>query len=239
MTSERLSDPAPESSFNALAGLGRLRAADPRDRRFALQAMMGVEITKYKMWNNPGIYDQGGTAQCVAYSTKKLLTAGPITNPLSKHPWDFTQFYDLCQDNDEWAGDNYDGTSVRAAFKVAKQAGLISEYNWAFDEPTARAYVGLVSPMVVGTDWHMDMFTPDRWGYITPSGQLAGGHAYLLVGLDPKRQHPITGHVGAYRVANSWGTGWGENGRAWISFQHMAALIENWGEAALAREIKR
>jgi C1A family cysteine protease len=235
MTSElRLWDPAPSQG---LAGLGRLHVADVRDHKFRLR-QLGM-VTAYKMWNNPGIYDQGGTSQCVSYATKKYLTAGPVTNPLSKHPWDFQQFYDLCQDNDEWPGDSYEGTSIRAAFKVAKAAGLISEYNWGFDEPTVRSYVGFISPMVAGTYWYLDMFTPDRWGYIHPTGPLAGGHAYLLVGLDPGRKHPLTGHMGAYRLANAYGPGWGQQGRAWISFEHMAQLIENWGECALAQEIKK
>lgn len=231
---------APRSEFRALAGLGRLYAPDPRDKKFALKMVADpTTVVRPKMWNTPGFFDQGGTSQCVTYATKKYLTAGPVTNPLSKHPWDFQQFYDLCQDNDEWPGSGYDGTSVRAAFKVAKTAGLISEYRWADNEPTVRTYVAFVSPMVLGTDWTIDMFTPDRWGYITPTGRNAGGHAWLAGGVDPKRIHPLTGDVGAYRGITSWGK-WGRtaNSRFWISFKSVAQLIENWGEAALAKEVK-
>lgn len=37
------------------------------------------------------------------------------------------------------------------------------------------------------------------------------GHAMVLIGYDDARQ--------AVRVQNSWGTGWGDQGRAWISYK--------------------
>ena len=79
-------------------------------------------------------------------------------------------------------------------------------------------------PAVIGTNWHRDMFTPDDRGYITPTGSLAGGHAYRVVQAHPYRN--------AYRIVNSWGRQWGQAGRAWIHRDHVAYLLAARGEAA-------
>jgi C1A family cysteine protease len=40
-------------------------------------------------------------------------------------------------------------------------------------------------------------------------------------------------------MQNSWGKGWGQKGRAWITFNDLEALIEDYGEACVATEIKK
>jgi len=42
-------------------------------------------------------------------------------------------------------------------------------------------------------------------------GGVLGGHAVAIVGYDDSKQ--------AFKIANSWGTGWGVNGYGWISYQ--------------------
>jgi C1A family cysteine protease len=39
-------------------------------------------------------------------------------------------------------------------------------------------------------------------------------------------------------MVNSWGPGWGQNGRAWITFKDLDRLIKAEGEAAVAMEMK-
>lgn len=46
--------------------------------------------------------------------------------------------------------------------------------------------------------------------YSTTSGNDLGGHAMIVVGYDDSKQ--------AYKVFNSWGTDWGDNGFGWISY---------------------
>jgi hypothetical protein len=47
------------------------------------------------------------------------------------------------------------------------------------------------------------------------------GHAMVIIGYDEARQ--------AFRVQNSWGTEWGDQGRAWISYEALAdTLFEAW-----------
>ena len=51
----------------------------------------------------------------------------------------------------------------------------------------------------------------NTWTYAGPS---IGGHAMCIVGYDTSKD----GGVGAFKVRNSWGTGFGDNGYCWISF---------------------
>ena len=41
-----------------------------------------------------------------------------------------------------------------------------------------------VGPVVVGTNWYYGMFYPDTTGLIKIRGGLAGGHAYVINGVD-------------------------------------------------------
>ena len=72
------------------------------------------------------------------------------------------------------------------------------------------------------------MFYPDRNGLIKISGRLAGGHAYVINGVDTKKQQ--------FRIKNSWGKSWGQQGHAYISFTDMKRLIKENGEICLAVE---
>lgn len=222
-----------------LTGLGRRHVPDERDREHLLAKPRRkelAELPRRKMWSAAGVLDQGATSQCVAYSSTKWLTSGPICNKL---PFaSITDFYNECQRNDEWPGEGYDGTSVRAAFKVLKGKGLVDSYKWAFELEPAVLHVITTGPMVFGTDWYAGMMAVDRWGYIEPEGENVGGHAYCAVGVDRDRKHPLTGRQGAFRIVNSWGQNWGQGGRCWLSFFDAAKLIEAQGEACTAVEAR-
>jgi hypothetical protein len=146
--------------------------------------------------------------------------------------------YRECQLVDEWPGEDYDGTSVRALFKVLQRVGIVSEYRWAFECEAVIDHVLMHGPVVMGTSWHNDMFDPDRWGYIQPTGEIMGGHAWLIIGAARDRKNP-DGSKGAVRMVNSWGPNWGrQQGRAWITFEHLDHLIKDYGEACTATELR-
>jgi C1A family cysteine protease len=189
------------------------------------------------MWNAPGVLDQGGTAQCVAYSGFKYLITGPVLN----HPsWPPVDLYRECQKVDEWEGEDWDGgTSVAALFKVLKAKGFVTEYKWAYDAATVVGHLLTTGPVVMGTSWYRNMFMPhEETGYLECNGANDGGHAWLAIGANKKRINPDKS-VGAIRMVNSWGTKWGpQRGRAWISFNDLDKLIKDRGEACVATELK-
>jgi hypothetical protein len=209
-----------------LAGLGRLHSPDPRDRAYKMVKPRAAAEVEQRYWITRGQLDQLSTPHCVAFSGVRYLTTSPCVNK----PVDTTVLYNECQKVDEWEGESYDGTSVRALFKILQQRGYISEYRWAFDAETVIAHVLAVGPVVMGTTWTIDMFMPDRRGFITFTGEPVGGHAWTIIGASRKKQ--------AVRMINSWGPNWGASGRAWVSFADLDALIKDYGEACTAKELR-
>lgn len=220
-------------------GLGRLPAPDVRDRGFQLRAMIDTatpleQLPDFKYWNPSQFYsDQGETPHCVAHSWLHFIEDGPITFPGKGPAFDTRTFYCRAQELDEWDGDckrvRYHGTSVRAGAKVLQEMGFITEYRWAWDVETLARTVLTTGPVVVGTNWYREMFYPDGFGVIHPGGALDGGHAYVINGVNMR--------TAMFRMKNSWGRGWGQNGQAWISFRSMAKLIAEQGEICLPVEV--
>ncbi len=69
---------------------------------------------------------------------------------------------------------------------------------------------------------------PDgKVAFPAPTSQLNGGHANAAVGYDD--QLPIGADVGALLVRNSWGTSWGMQGYAWLSYKYVTqGLAVDW-----------
>lgn len=219
-------------------GLGRKFKKDERDKAFPMKSLLLKESGRtFKYWC-PNMWwgDQGDTPHCVGYSWTHWLAAGPKTQPQARalrdgKPADPSNIYKMAQKVDEWYGEGYDGTSVRAGAKVLKSHGYIESYHWAWTvEEVVQALLTL-GPVVVGTNWTMGMFYPDDEGIIKPSGNVASGHAYLLDGINTNK--------GLIRIKNSWGREWGRNGFAYISLDDMNTLIQANGEACIATEINK
>lgn len=208
-------------------GLGRLPAADERDFQFQM-SIAAQELPTHKYYSTGPILDQGPYPYCVGYAWRQWLSSSLLKTKTGPKAEDI---YHEAQKVDEWPGEDYAGTSVRAGVKYLKSVGHISTYLWAYNVETIQSWIlSGQGTVVVGTMWYNGMFTPDENGYIHPTGPEAGGHAYLLAGYSRDRD--------AFRVVNSWGRAWGESGRAWISSADMATLIAQDGEAAAAVEQK-
>ena len=222
------------------SGLGRLVAEDPRDKKYLLSRpadddfrMLATE-RPYQHWKVGPVLNQGNTPHCVEYAGRQWLTASPVRQALDMP---FGDLYRECQRLDEWDGEDYDGTSVRALYKSFKLRGYCSEYRWTWDNLTMVSWLLTEGPLVVGTDWLDGMDRPNRDGFVRAAGSNWGGHAYLICGTNTRKACP-DGSIGAHRLINSWGTIWGQNGYAWISYPDMQKLLDSWGECATAPELK-
>lgn len=210
----------------SIGGLGRLPSKDERDQRFLLQVPAAVELKPFRFYRTGPVLDQGAYPYCVGYAWRQWLSSAHLmtkTGPAAP------TIYSDAQTWDEWEGNSYDGTSVRGGAKALKARGHIGTYSWAFNASTIRDWVlSDGGTVVVGTNWYTGMFDLVA-GHLEPTGELVGGHAYLIVGFSTDRQ--------AFRVLNSWGRDWGESGRAWVSFANMQRLISEDGEACTATEV--
>jgi hypothetical protein len=222
--------------------LGRRFAPDPRDRNFPLRAEVPRNLTGRRFWWDSGAWlDQGATGTCVGHGWAHWVEDSPITPEGTIDP--FGIYRDACL-IDEWA-DNDDqdldwGTSVRAGAKVLVSRGVCSGYLWAEDLQTVIDALLSKGPVVVGTAWYDSMFqtrsVKDAAGtyrqtlVISPDAEIAGGHCYVLNGVDTDAR--------VFRMKQSWGRSWGANGRASIRFGTMARLLAEDGEACMAQQIK-
>lgn len=68
-----------------------------------------------KAWYN--YYNQGETSQCVGYSISRMMTH------LNRVRYDPQWLYIEAQKIDEWPGEGYDGTSVRAGLEILRTRG--------------------------------------------------------------------------------------------------------------------
>ena len=176
--------------------------------------------------------DQGDFPHCVAYAWLHWMEDGPVTHkprkPGSGFKFDPVEVYIHAQYQDEWPGEDYEGTSVRAGAKVLRQLSVIDSYHWAWDiEATIHALLNQ-GPVVVGTNWYDSMFSPNSKGLITVEGNIAGGHAYVLDGVNLDK--------GLVRFKNSWGRSWGHQGFGFIGLDDLERLILEDGEVCLALE---
>lgn len=232
-------------------GLGRLPSVDVRDKAFPIRAMISealpvltpdqekAKVRGYRMWYDGSPFlDQGNWPACVGYAWAHWLAAGPTRNLIAGR----TEYaaaiyakalYKAAQQIDEWPGEDYEGTSVRAGVKVLRDEGYVTEFRWATELSDVVEAVLLFGPVVVGTDWYSGMDQPtlstSGRAIMFSTGRLLGGHAFLVTGVNED--------TGLFRIKNSWGRDWANGGRAWMNIEAMANLLfSHNGEACLAVE---
>ncbi len=222
--------------------LGRTYIEDERDKKYLINNHLHLLIQSKnnltnprlkitsKYWDDNGWWgDQKNTPHCVGYSWAHWVDDGPIKHLGQKPFVNPTIIYENAQKLDQWPGENYAGTSVRGGVKYLQKIGRVKNYYWAYDVNTLITTVLNIGPVVVGTNWYKGMFYPDKNGLIKISGQIMGGHAYVINGVDIVKKQ--------FRLKNSWGRKWGKSGSAFISFNDMSKLISEYGEICLATEI--
>jgi hypothetical protein len=210
------------------------RKEDWRPEKKLLTAARNLD---YRYWTAGDLQDQLDTPHCVEYSGRGLLEASPHRNQAEGIPRG--SIYSWCQDNDEWAGDDYDGTSVHALMKWLKDNGYVSSYEWARTVDELHAHLMTRGPAIAGTTWTSQMSYIDEFGYARFDGEDYGGHAYLIRGGNQKAKDPVTGTYGKAKIRNSWGVDYGEGGEAWITYKDLQDLIDDYGEVALPIEVKK
>jgi hypothetical protein len=213
---------------------GRIYSFDARDNKYLIASSPFYSTSKTKRiqyWDDEQWWgDQGRTSECVAYSWIHWLEDGPVYQPASPQPiLNPNTVYKAAQKIDEWPGENYNGTSIRAGAKILQQEGFIQNYYWTRDVNVLANTILNTGPVVVGTYWYSNMMRPNlRTGLMSATGRILGAHAYVINGVDLNRR--------LFRIKNSWGRKWGLNGRAFISFTDMSRLMRMQGEVCLAIE---
>src|SRR5690606_274936 len=148
---------AMEQNIKKEFGLGRVLAVDARDEGFSMRPLLSSrkKLPTYKYWNANGWWgDQGSLPHCVGFSWAHWLEDGPVTHKGNAPIVNPSIIYKEAQKVDEWPGEKYDGTSVRAGAKILHKQGLIESYYWAWDIDSLANAVLTLGPVVVGTNWY-------------------------------------------------------------------------------------
>lgn len=175
-------------------------------------------------WTDAHQLDQSDTPHCVGFGWAQYGNCLPVDD--NYHDPDGHAIYYECKVIDGEPRQE-DGSSVHSGAKAMKARGRINAYAWAGTLDEITTWLQTKGPVVVGTDWTADMFTPDQSGMIHPTGEVKGGHCYILVGYDGR----------TLKLQNSWGASWGLNGFAYIDAQEWWQLFQSNGEACTGVEL--
>jgi hypothetical protein len=169
----------------------------------------------------------------------------------------FFWLYDEAQKIDEWPGEDYDGTSIRAGMDVLRDIGHclvlprrtcppdvtagISENRWAKNVDMIRATINAGSPVVLGINWYrnFDDPFPRRRGAITEHwiGVDGAGQPTRNLGII-RGGHAICCYGAsdkrqAFKLVNTWGLRYP---LVWLPYETMNRLFGEHGEATMATD---
>lgn len=143
------------------------------------------------------------------------------------------------------------GTYPRVVFKYLQKSGVCLEQDWPYQDGIAgtefataaqnrllnkvftyfavypykddiRLALMLPGPVLVCIPVYMHFYDADRKTGIIPApknlnDKIDGYHAIVICGWDEQK---------GWRIRNSWGTDWGQNGYAWLDFEY--PIEEGW-----------
>lgn len=172
------------------------------------------------------VLDQGDTGHCVGFGWGGWGDTLPIDDHYVNADGHAVYYEAKVIDGEPGAED---GSQVRSGATAMRNRKRLSAYAFAASIAEVRAWLAAHGPVVFGTDWDRPMFTPDAQGFVVPDGDVQGGHCYVCVG-DLISE-------GALLFQNSWGAGWGLQGRFKIRYPDVVVLLARQGEACASVEL--
>lgn len=214
--------------------LDRLQEFDERSKNFGVAEVLPTDI-KSKTWRLKERLDQGRDGACVGFGTTHRIAALPISFGNASNDYAL-RLYHEAQKLDNWPGEDYEGTSVLAGAKAAKNLGHFAEYRWCFNVDDIMRAVSHEGPVIVGISWKDSMWDPDERGLLDASGATAGGHCLIIRGLTLEPRGARKGVGPVFRLTNSWGPDWGEHGEAFITVEDFERYLLPGADACVPTE---
>ena len=216
----------------------RIPSIDPRNSLYPMRTTHVTRPLRSYTWRHAQL-DQGNEGACTGFAATMEAAARPVM--VFGYVWELNddpaklrelnlvarQIYHDAQRLDDIPGVDYEGSTVLGAMKAGQARGWWTGYRWATgsgvqmaaDVAVAVAWSG---PVIVGSAWFEGMLgdgTPN--GLLLPTGEVLGGHAWLVNRYSLKRN--------AVWTPNSWGG----QGQGWIRLEDLALLLARDGEAAV------
>lgn len=206
---------------------------DPKSRMFGIKSTSSSRTTRY--WQTIGTLDQGSEGACVGHGVTGALMTPPTRLGLPHPQQTAFGMYFGSRRIDEWEGEDYDGTSVNAGMKLARELGLITSWRWAFGVEELRTAVLEEGSVVIGIYWYESMYKTEASGLVKAEGEIVGGHCLLVNGYSSNRS--VGGVKGPFfRWKNSWGNEYGvQKGHGYVPYDTMNKLLQMDGECAVPK----
>jgi hypothetical protein len=210
--------------MNMLPLLDRKIQFDERSRAYNVVDILPTTKLRSFTWACDTHLNQGDIGACVGFSWTGELIANPVPIKGLSDRTALALYAAAQKLDDDPSNDNGQdtGTSVLAGAKAVKALGYMPEYRWAFNLEDALQAISYHGPGVAGVNWHEDMFKPDAYGIVHPTGAVAGGHAILVNGVNTRLR--------LVRLHNSWGPDWGDHGDCFMRFEDFGLLLKDQGE---------
>jgi hypothetical protein len=183
------------------------------------------------------IFDQGDLGSCTGNATTGW--AGSARRGYSDLSWlpkglvpdeDLAvRVYELATTLDDVPGQyppDDTGSSGLAVAKAAQRLDFVKSYKHAFTQ-TGMLVALQAGPIIVGVNWYEGFDHPASDGSVLPTGQVRGGHEFLIRGYDLD--------AGWYVADNSWGEGYALGGSFRVPFSTWTKLASEGGDVVSLR----
>lgn len=176
------------------------------------------------------VFDQGDLGSCTANAALGTLVTAPFGHEgVAYTEDDAVALYELetkiddSQIPGEYPPDDTGSTGPWSMLALEKQ-GKIKSFVHTRNFHTALVLLNS-GPISIGVTWFNSMFNPDTSNtiHVDEASGVGGGHQICIVGNDVQGQR--------IRIRNSWGTGWGDDGHAWLSWHDFSYLLSIGGDA--------
>jgi hypothetical protein len=220
---------------------------DFRDQMYVptlVEVPLRRDLADYRAAKTP-ILDQGREGACTGYGLAavahyllRVRKIVPDTDQVSPR-----MLYVIARRYDEWAGEDYEGSSCRGAMKGWYKHGVCADSIWTAESSApqvlshetaadaARRPLGAyfrvnhkslvamhaalteVGVLYASANVHTGWEKVQQGGHIPFEEGLLGGHAFAIVAYDQD----------GFWIQNSWGKNWGFEGFAHVSYQDWLA----------------
>ena len=220
--------------------LGRHPEWDKKSREYPIRALLPkkLPVKTSSIHRCPVHLDQGQVGSCVGNGFTHARATTPHAHTKGMTEATALEVYHQATLLDRIAGSyppEDTGSSVLAGAKATTKMGWWTSYHWAFSIDDVVDTLLHSGPVVVGTNWHQNMFDCSGPDYLLDiSGDIVGGHCYLLRGVTLGGHLPgQSAPVDFITIRNSWSKTWGKNSDAHILVTDMESLLMHDGEAVV------
>jgi hypothetical protein len=173
--------------------------------------------------------NQGATPHCVGFAYGNFGVSCPVEQLTWTDQIGHDIYYKAKEIDGEPGAEN--GSTTRSGVQAFMSFAKLDKNIYAFASSMEDIIVWLlaVGPVITGTNWYSQMMNPDSNGRIHVGGYLAGGHEWMISGVNTVEKW--------FHCTNSWGEDWGINGQFTISFDDYQRLLNEQGDAVTTAEV--